>query len=154
MDALGGKLDATLSYKLVNRSNGQILAPYQGSNQSGAQINTVPDNGNASVSEQWKITSGGNGFFRIANLNPGAGSTVNALDDSGASTSSGNPILQSVANGSQEQQWDVVTAGNGFFNLKNRLSGLVLDLNGSGFAAQQAANAGSPTQQWQIVAVH
>ena len=73
MDALGGKLDATLSYKLVNRSNGQILAPYQGSNQSGAQINTVPDNGNASVSEQWKITSGGNGFFRITNLNPGAG---------------------------------------------------------------------------------
>ncbi|PYV61824.1 MAG: hypothetical protein DMG95_11290, partial [Acidobacteria bacterium] len=86
--------------------------------------------------------------------NPGSGSTVNVLDDSGASSSSGNPILQSVANGSQEQQWDVVTAGNGFFNLKNRLSGLVLDLNGSGFAAQQAANAGSPTQQWQIVAVH
>ncbi len=154
MDALGGKLDATLSYKFVNRSNGQILAAYQGSNQSGAQINTAPDTGNTSASQQWGITSNGSGFFQIASLNPGSGSTVNVLDDSGGSNSSGNPILQSVANGSQEQEWDVVTAGNGFFNFKNRLSGLVLDLNGSGFAVQQTLNASSQTQQWQIVPVH
>jgi len=154
MDALGGKLDASLAYKFANRSNGQILAAYQGSNQSSAQLNTAADNGNPIVSQQWRITSNGNGFFQIANVNPGAGSTVNVLDDSGGSSSAGNAVLQSLANGSQEQEWDIISAGNGYFSFKNRLSGLVLDLNPSGFAVQQSQSSTSQTQQWQIVPVH
>ena len=154
MDALGGKLDATLSYKFVNRSNGQILAVSQASNQAGAQLNTAVDNGNPSLSQQWSITSNNIGFFQVASANPGAGGTTNVLDDSGGSSASGNPVVQSLANGSQEQAWDVVSAGNGYVNFVNRLSGLVLDLNGSGFAVQQSLSPASQTQQWQIVAVH
>lgn len=154
MDALGGKLDASLTYKFVNRSNRQILAVSQSSNQSGAQLTTATDTGNPSLSQQWQITSNGDGFFQVASANPGPGATVNILDDSGGSTASGNPVLQSLANGSQEQEWDVVSAGNGYFNFKNRLSGMVLDLSGSGTAVQQPASASVQTQQWQIVPVH
>lgn len=154
IDALGGKLDPTLNYRLVNRSNGQILAAYQGSNQSGAQLSTLADSGSPGPSQQWQITSNGDGFFRIASLNPGPGSTVNVLDDSNGSSSAGNPVLQSEANGSQGQEWDVASAGNGYFNLTNRQSTLVLDLNSSGFAVQQAQNSAAQTQQWQIVPVH
>lgn len=154
IDALGGKLDPTLNYKFINRSNGQILASYQGSNQSGAQLNTVADNGNPAVSQQWQITSNSDGFFQIGSVNPGPGNTVNVLDDSNASTSAGNPILQSLANNSQEQEWDVISAGNGYFNFKNRQSGLVLDLSSSGFAIQQTQSSTSQTQQWSIVPVH
>lgn len=152
MDALGGKLDATLSYKFVNRSNGQILAA--SSNQTGVQLNTVADDGSPATSEQWRITSNGNGFFQIASVDPGPGATVNVLDDSGGSSSTGNPVVQSLANGSQEQEWDLVSAGNGFFNFKNRASGLVLDLDKSGLAVQQTQSANTSTQQWQIIPVH
>jgi arabinogalactan endo-1,4-beta-galactosidase len=154
MDALGGKLDATLSYKFANRSNGQILVIYQASNQAGAQLTTAADSGNPGLSQQWSITSNGDGYFQIANLNPGAGATTNVLDDLGGSNAAGNLVVQSLANGSQEQEWDVVSAGNGYFNFKNRLSGLVLDLNGSGFAVQQAVSAAIQAQQWQIVPVN
>ena len=154
MDALGGKLDASLVYKFANRSNGQILAAYQGSNQSGAQLNTAADNGNPIVSQQWRITSNGNGFFQIASAQSGPGATVNVLDDSGGSSSGGNAVLQSLANGSHEQEWDIISAGNGYFGFKNRLSGLVLDLNASGFAVQQSQSGSSQNQQWQIVPVH
>jgi arabinogalactan endo-1,4-beta-galactosidase len=154
MDALGGKLDATLSYKFVSRSNGQILAVSQGSNQAGAQLNTAVDNGNPGLTQQWTITSTNSGYFQIASLNPGAAGTTSVLDDSGGSSGTGNPVVQSLANGSQEQEWDVVSEGNGYFNFVNRLSGLVLDLNGSGFAVQQSLSPNSQTQQWQIVAVH
>lgn len=154
VDALGGKLDPTLNYEFVNRSNGQILAAYQASNQSGAQLNTVTDNGSPGLSQQWRISSNGDGFFQIASLNPGPGSTVNVLDDSNASNSAGNQILQSQANSSQEQEWDVISAGNGYFNFQNRQSGMVLDLNSSGFAVQQAQSSTAQTQQWQIVPVH
>jgi hypothetical protein len=78
---------------------------------------------------------------------------VNVLDDSGASSSAGNPILQSPANESQQQEWDVVSAGNGYFNFKNRQSGLVLDLSSSGFAVQQAEASSAQTQQWRMVPV-
>jgi len=154
MDALGGKLDATLSYKFVNRSNGQVLAVSQASNQAGAQLNTAVDSGNPGLSQQWNITSNNAGFFQIASLNPGVGGTTNVLDDSGGSSAGGNPVVQSLANGSQEEEWNVVSAGNGCFNFVNRLSGLALDLSGSGFAVQQSLSANSQTQQWQIVAVH
>ena len=154
MDGLGGKLSATVACKFVNRSNGQILGAAQNSNQSGAQLTIAADKGSPVSGQQWRITSNGDGFFQVANLNPGPGGTTNVLDDSGASTSSGNPVVQALANGSQEQEWDVFSAGNGYFQVKNRLSGLVLDLNASNSAVQQPASATVRTQQWQVVPVH
>jgi arabinogalactan endo-1,4-beta-galactosidase len=158
MDALGGNLDPTLSYKLVNRANGQVLSANQNSNQPGAMLNTAVDTGNPSLTQQWNIASKNDGYFQIASLKPGPGNTTNVLDDSAGSTSSGTAIIQSLADGSGEQEWDVVSAGGGYFNIVNHLGGLVLDTNGgtgpqAGFVVQETQSS-AQTQQWEIVPVH
>jgi arabinogalactan endo-1,4-beta-galactosidase len=158
IDALGGNLDATLSYKFVNRSNGNILAVYQASNSSGAFLDAEPNSGSPALSQQWRITSNQDGYFQIASLNPGAGNTTNALDNSGASTTNGTAIVQSTVNSSTEQEWSIVSAGNGYFSLVNRLSGLAVDTSGGsgalvGFVVQEPVSSSAQTQQWQIVAV-
>ncbi len=159
MDALGGNLDSTLSYKFVNRSSGKILAVYQGSNSSGAMLDAEADGGRPTASQQWRITSNLDGYFQIASLNPGAGNSTNALDDPAGSTVNGTAIVQSAANSSTEQEWSVVSDGGGYFSFVNRLSGLTLDTSGgsgalAGFAVQEAASSTAQTQQWQIVQVH
>jgi arabinogalactan endo-1,4-beta-galactosidase len=159
IDALGGNLDSTLTYKFVNRSSGDILSVYLGSNTSGAMLNAEANSGSPSISQQWRITSNLDGYFQIASVNPGAGNTTNALDDSGASTISGTAIVQSLANSSTEQEWMIVSVGNGYFNFINHLSGLALDTGGgsgalAGFVVQDPQSSSTQTQQWQIVAVH
>ena len=158
IDALGGNLDSTLGYKFVNRSSGNILAVYQASNSSRAFLDAEANSGSPTLSQQWRIASNQDGYFQIASLNPGAGNTTNVLDDSGASTTNGTAIVQSTANSSTEQEWSIVSAGNGYFNLVNRLSGLALDTSGgsgalAGFVVQESASSSAQTQQWQIVAV-
>jgi len=159
IDALGGNLDPTLSYKFVNRSSGEILSVYQGSNAAGALLDTEANSGSPSLSQQWRITSNLDGYFQVASSNPGAGDTTSALDDSGASTTSGTAIVQSVANGSTEQEWTIASVGNGYFSLVNRLSGMAADTSGgagalAGFVVQERQSGSAQTQQWQIVAVH
>jgi arabinogalactan endo-1,4-beta-galactosidase len=158
MDGLGGKLEATLRYEFVNRASGLILAVSQGSNVGGAMLDAEANSVSPTLSQLWQITSNKDGYFQIASLNPGAGNTANVLDDSGASLSNGNAIVQSTSNGSQEQEWNVVSVGNGYFSFVNRVSGLVLDMNGgvgalAGFAVQEP-QSNSGTQQWLIVAIH
>jgi arabinogalactan endo-1,4-beta-galactosidase len=147
-DALGGKFDPSLRYKLVNRASGQILESQGGSSASGASLDAASDTGSANLYQQWLISSNGDGYFRVTNVN-----SADVLDDSNGSTSAGNPVVQSSANAAQEQEWDVVTAGGGYFNIVNRASGLVLDING-GLAVQQTLVSSTLSQQWQIVAVH
>jgi arabinogalactan endo-1,4-beta-galactosidase len=160
LDALGDKLDPNLSYMFINRSTGQILSVYQGSTAAGALLNTQAYSGvTPALNQQWHITSNDDGYFQIASLNPGAGNTTNVLDDSGGLTSNGNPIIQSPSGGGQEEEWNFVTVGNGYFVLLNRVSGLVLDMNGgvgaqAGFAVQEPQSSSAMTQQWQIVPVH
>jgi hypothetical protein len=69
-------------------------------------------------------------YFQIASLNPGAGTITNVLDDSGGSILSGNVIIQSSSGSGPELEWNIISAGGGYFTFVNRVSGLVLDLNG------------------------
>lgn len=159
LDALGGKLDPTLSYKFINRGSGMILAVFQGSAAAGAMLDAEVDSVAPMLSQQWRIASNGDGYFQIASLNPGAGTSTNVLDDLNGATSSGNPIVQSPSGSAQELEWNIISAGNGYFNFVNRVSGLVLDMNGgvgaqAGFAVQEPQSASAMTQQWQIVPVH
>jgi arabinogalactan endo-1,4-beta-galactosidase len=158
IDALGGKLDSTLSYKFINLGSGRILSVFQASAAAGALLDAEADNGNPTLSQQWRITGNNDGYFQIASLNPGAGNTTNVLDDSGGSALSGNVIVQSPSGSGQELEWNIVSAGNGYFCFVNRVSGLVLDMNGgvgaeAGFAVQEPQNSNSAAGQWQIVPV-
>ena len=133
VDALGGKLDPTLSYKFVNSGNGQILS-------AGSHLVTQPDNPNPPSSQQWRITSNNDGYFQIMSLG-----TVNIL------SASGNMVTLSAAGSAQNMEWNVVSAGNGYFNFVNRTSGLVIDLN-NGAAVLSPQDSSSNTQKWQIIA--
>jgi arabinogalactan endo-1,4-beta-galactosidase len=154
-DALGGKFDPSLTYKLVNRSTGNVLESAQGSAASGASLDTAADSGGEALYQQWTISSNGDGYFRITSAAPPQSGAPNALDDSGASKNAGSAVVQSASSTAQEQEWDVVTAGAGYFNIVNHASALNLDLNTStGLAIQQTPSSSSLTQQWQIVPVH
>ncbi|MGD0361988.1 MAG: glycosyl hydrolase 53 family protein [Bryobacteraceae bacterium] len=158
IDALGGKLDPTLNYKFVNAGSGLILSVFQASTAAGAMLDAEAD-GNPTLSQQWRITSNNDGYFQIASLKPGAGDTIHVLDDPGGSTVSGNAVVQSAPGSGQELEWNIVSAGNGFFQFVNRASGLVLDMAGgsgsaAGFAVVEPQDSSSATQQWQIVPVH
>jgi uncharacterized repeat protein (TIGR01451 family) len=159
LDALGGKLDSSLRYKFLNRRSGMLLSVYQGSTAAGAQLDAEADSVAPTLSQQWRITSNGDGYFQFASLKPSASNTTNVLDDSNGATSAGNLIVQSPAGTAQELEWDAVSVGNGYFSFVNRSSGLVLDMNGgvgtqAGFAVQEPQSATAMTQQWQIIPVH
>ena len=160
-DALGGKLDPTLTYKLVNTSNNQVLATSGTSGSSGIPLTTMADSGIETPAEQWVITSDGSGLFQIANQNVASGQPAEVLD-AGGSTSAGTLITVSTASsGSASQEWDIVTEGNGDYAVVNKLSGLVLAVSGSSIQQQAPSSASTdwitPTgaaQQWQLVPVH
>jgi len=159
--AIGGKLDATLAYKLVNSSNGEILEVASASGGSGAALNTGVDSGVTSPQQQWGISSNGDGYFQIASL-ASSGGTVDVLDN-GSSTAPGALITQQSADSNAGQEWNVVGAGNGTFTIVNKLSSLVMGVDITTGSIQQQTPTGSnidwvtpagAAQQWKIVPVH
>lgn len=76
------------------------------------------------------------------------------LDVNGSSTADGGAIIQWDFWGGINQQWRLVSQGNGFFTIVNRNSGKVLDLrDGSpawGTDIVQWTDNDSTSQQWQI----
>ncbi|WP_310601593.1 cellulase family glycosylhydrolase [Anaerosporobacter sp.] len=77
------------------------------------------------------------------------------LTVSGGSTSDGGNVQQNTDNGSSNQQWKVVDAGNGYYKLLAVNSGKALDVEGGythdGANVQQWSDNGSSHQKWRIV---
>lgn len=159
LSAVGGKLDATIPYKLVNAADSRLL---EATATSG--LDTALDTGGATTAQQWKISSNGDGYLQVTSLLGGGGAAL--VLDNGASSASGSAIsLQPQSTSSlPQQEWDIVSAANGTFTLVNRQSSLVLAASATGTAATlvqqtpQSANVdwvtpASPAQQWQIVPV-
>jgi hypothetical protein len=76
---------------------------------------------------------------------------------SNASTSVGAQLVQWTNNGGTDQQWSLVSVGNGFNNIVNRKSGLVIGVSSAstatGAAIVQWTSNGSTDQQWSLVQV-
>jgi arabinogalactan endo-1,4-beta-galactosidase len=159
LDALGGRLDPALSYKLVNKATGQILETTLASTASAAPLDTTTDTGVISQHQQWIVSSNNDGYFQVANGNNGSG--TNVLDSSG-SLAAGSTVVQNPATSASSQEWNVVTAGGGYFALVNRASGLVLAANSVTSIEQTSPGsvvtdwviAANANQLWQIVPVH
>ncbi len=135
MDALGGKLDPTLTYKLVSAANGRILETADAATAGAAPLRTGLDTGVTGPHQQWQILAQGadpeqnaavyptpmdhlgDGYFQIVNMNQSNG--LNVLDVNGASTD-GSPVVQNpqtatvtaVSGTNVNQEWDIITAGN------------------------------------------
>ena len=76
-----------------------------------------------------------------------------AADINGASTAPGALLIQWSANGGLNQQFDFLDSGGGFFRIRSRLSGLVLQVAGSGTGADvsQQPDSNNASQQWRVV---
>jgi arabinogalactan endo-1,4-beta-galactosidase len=164
IDALGGKIDPTLTYKLVNVASGNILETPGSTPSSGPALDTAASTGGASVYQQWMISSDGNGYLQVANVGLSVGTTVQVLDSNGSNSSGSSIVLNAASSGAASQQWNLVTAGNGSYTLVNMSSGLVLAASGSGPGSIQQQSpsstnldwitSSSQSQLWQVVPVH
>jgi arabinogalactan endo-1,4-beta-galactosidase len=161
-DALGGKLDASLAYTLVNVASGQILEVAGSAGSSGTPLGTATTDGGASLSQQWSIASNGDGYLQIANLNVSTGAAAQVLDNSGSSAAGAAVVLNSSSSGDASQEWNLVTAGGGSYTIVNKSSGMVLAATSSGAIQQQAPSSTNVdwivpvnnTQLWQIAPIH
>ncbi len=75
------------------------------------------------------------------------------MDISGASTAAGALLQQWTATGGLNQQFDFIDSGEGYYRIRARHSGLVLQVAGSGSGADisQQADANATSQQWRVV---
>jgi arabinogalactan endo-1,4-beta-galactosidase len=163
-DALGGKIDSSLAYKLLNVASGNILEISGPATSSGTPLNTGISNGSASVSQQWTITSNGDGYLQIANLNVPQGTAALVLDNNGSSSSGATVVLNAAATGTTSQEWNLVTAANGYYTIVSKSSGLVLAVSGAAPGAIQQQTPSSTSldwitpansaQLWQVIPVH
>ena len=159
LDALGGKLDSSLAYKLVNVASGEILGMAGTATANGAPLNMAVSNGSASLGEQWSLTSNGDGFLQIANLATAQGAAL-VLDNNGSNASGSSVALNTAVAGDAAQEWNLVTAGGGNYTIVNKASGLVLTAANS--VQQQTPASTSPdwiapvntSQLWQVIPVH
>ena len=140
MLALGGKVDPTLTYKLVNAGNGRILETadvtlFQSPQAHSAPLRTGVDTGVTGLRQQWQILSQGgdpevneaiyptpmdhlgDGYFQIINMEQRHG--VHVLDASGGTTPD-TPVVGNIQTAAAtaitgtnaSQEWDIITAGN------------------------------------------
>jgi poly(3-hydroxybutyrate) depolymerase len=73
-------------------------------------------------------------------------------DISGASTAAGALVHQWSATGGLNQQFDFLDSGGGYYRIRARHSGLVLQAGaGSGADITQQPDSGAASQQWQVV---
>ncbi|WP_370973483.1 RICIN domain-containing protein [Amycolatopsis sp. cg9] len=81
-----------------------------------------------------------------------AGHSGKLLDISGVSTAAGAPLQQWAATGGPNQQFDFLDSGDGYYRVRARHSGLVLQVAGSASGADisQQADSGAPAQQWRV----
>jgi arabinogalactan endo-1,4-beta-galactosidase len=161
-DALGGKLDASLAYALVNVASGQILEIAGSGGSSGTPLGTAITDGGASSAQQWSIASNGDGYLQIASLNVSAGAAAQVLDNSGSGATASPVVLNPASSGDASQEWNLVTAGNGNYTIVNKASGMVLAATSSGAIQQESPSSTTldwivpvnNTQLWQIAPIH
>jgi arabinogalactan endo-1,4-beta-galactosidase len=161
-DALGGKIDSTLSYALVNVSSGEILGAAGAAGSTGTPLGVSAGDGGAILSQQWSITSNGDGYLQIANLDVAQGSPAQVLDNAGSTASGSTIVLNAATAGDAGQEWNLVTVGSGQYTLVNKASGLVLAATAGGAIQQQSPTSTSldwitpanTTELWQVVPIH
>lgn len=150
--ALG--FDPNSYYQIINRQSGLAL---EEKGDSLTDFTDVTNNAlNASAArQQWRLIGQGGGVYKFVNRNNGflmevggdsmlSGATVDLYHD------------KSEAPGQSNQQWKLLSAGNGDYQFVNTHSSLALGSsagNPVGVALQQNSYQNGPNQQWQIVKV-
>jgi alpha-L-fucosidase 2 len=137
----------TGDYELVDEATGDPVQPDQ------TESDLIEFAGQAG--HTYRVTALGSGsvvetgvFYHLVAQHSGKLADIN-----GASTGAGATLVQWPANGGLNQQFDFVDSGGGYFRIRARHSGLVLQVAGTGSGADitQQPDTGATGQQWQVV---
>ncbi len=143
-------LDASKSYKIINRFSGKALEVYEWSMSDGGNVVQYDDL--EGMNQQWRIIDVGEGYHKIVNIN-----SSKALEVYEWSTSNGANVAQWSDWNGTSQQWDIVDLGNGYYKILNRHSGKALEVfdwsSENGANIVQWDDLGGENQQWQIIEV-
>ncbi|MER5521568.1 RICIN domain-containing protein [Streptomyces sp. NPDC002763] len=148
------KLEYTPSKGRTTAVSGPITISDADYPVSGGSI-TVPVTMNASDGYHLTVTPSGTatslaGRYQITNRNSGL-----ALDTSGAGTAQGTAVVQATATTGTDQNWTLVTAGNGLYKIRQQASGLLLGITNAGTGAGGTAliwgDNGTADHLWQPI---
>ncbi|MEV6237584.1 glycoside hydrolase family 2 TIM barrel-domain containing protein [Lentzea sp. NPDC051838] len=120
------------------------------------RLKPLPDLGQALALSRKPVGSGGGGGGPVQ---PGvdyrlvAQHSSKLVDITGASTSAGAAAIQWSATGGQNQVFDFLDSGGGYYRIRARHSGLVLQpaSSASGADVVQQPDTNAASQQWQVV---
>jgi arabinogalactan endo-1,4-beta-galactosidase len=153
MAAIGGLLDPSRYYRIVNRLSGKALQVVDDNTSDAAivqQWDLLAGAGTATRVQQWSFTGNADGYFTLKARKGGKILGTTSYTD-------GAQVLVGTSAGATSQQWDFVDVGAGYFKIVNRQSGEALDNNGAsnnGSWLFQWPSGGGWQQQWSIVPVN
>ena len=154
-----GPLPNTGGYTPMHQE-GSIILGTGGDNSNGAQgeffegvMTAGYPSDAADNAVQANIVAAGYGsdpnYYHLVNRNSGM-----VADVTGASTSEGANVIQWPNNGGFNQEWSLMSTGDGYFYLVNRNSGMVMDVTAAstseGANVIQWPNHGGSNQQWTL----
>lgn len=131
-------------YTLTNVMSGLVLDNYN-STVDGNKVGQWTANGNST--QQWKITSVGNGYYTLTNQ-----MSSKNLDNNNTTVNGANVVQWTVNNGST-QLWKIVNVSGNIYTLQSQMSGLDLDNGNSASSGQnviQYTPNNTSAQQWTI----
>jgi hypothetical protein len=144
-----GTTNTQAYFMIVNQGSGKALDLIAGNTANGANTNQWSYDYNG-PNQRWALqpTSDGAHFKLISWVSGKAVSVANN------STSNSAQLWAWDYNNDPSQQWDLVDAGNGWYNIKNVRSSLLMDVDGGSTAdnakVQQYANTNSGAQRWRL----
>ncbi|MBV9867802.1 MAG: RICIN domain-containing protein [Abitibacteriaceae bacterium] len=141
-------------YKIINRQSGLLLQQSGHDLKDFTPITQGVETANDST-QQWRLVGQGNGVYKVVNRNDGL-----LMEVGSNATQPGAAVDlyhdKSEPPGKSNQQWSLISLGNGYYELINTNSGLALDSvmdNKQSAIIQQSVYKGNLTQQWQIIKV-
>lgn len=146
----GSSAPAPVWNSIVNKGNGKCVDARSAASANGTAIQQYTCNN--SSAQGYRIQATSSGYSRVdIRLNP-----AQSLDVTGVSTANNAPIQLWAYGGGNNQQWQQVDEGGGYFHLVNRHSGKCLDVPGASTAngvqlVQYTCN-GTAAQSFRLVA--
>lgn len=146
--ALSYGLDPIASLRIVNKNSGKSLNLANGAMTNGSPINQLAYE--ADNNQRWMLVPTGKGdHFKIVSWVNGRCGSI-AFDSSMV----GARLWTWDYNNDPSQQFDLIDAGNGWFEIKNVRSGLVLEVAGGSTTdeavVQQNTRTGAANQMWKV----
>ncbi len=148
---------SSTTYELVNRNSNEVMDVTGQSTSDGGEV--IQDTNNSASSQEWTLVAAStSGYFNLVNVNSGL-----VLEVLGGSTSTppspsdATQLDQWSQNGGENQQWQFVSTGDGYYTLVNLNSQQLADVQyastNDGAPVIQWPGNGNYNQEWQLVPV-